>query len=178
MNIEGVLVAAPGFLVEAPHHAPLDRPWGAGDDTSERRRIITQNRRDDGSGGVALEGSASGERLGQHSPEAEDVATRVDRMAMCLLRRHVAGGSYEALAAGERRAGCLMGRVVVADQLGDAEVEDLGVAAVGDDDVGRLEIAMDDARRVSSAERLADVDADADDVAAGERSLGHAIRQE
>ena len=65
----------------------------------------------------------------------------------------------------------------VGHQLGDAEVEDLGVAAVGEEDVRRLEIAMDDAGRVSGGERLADIDADADDVAAGERSLGNAICQ-
>src|SRR5258706_3978332 len=69
-------------------------------------------------------------------PELVDVGGRVDRLALHLFGRHVCRRSDHA--PGRRQP------VLVVDELGDAEVEDLRLPAVGDEDVVGLEVAMDD----------------------------------
>ena len=56
---------------------------------------------------------------------------------------------------------------------GDAEVHQLGarLAVLGDDDVLRLDVAVDDAAGVGVVERLAEVGADLADLAVAERAL-------
>ena len=53
---------------------------------------------------------------------------------------------------------------VGAGQLGDAEVDDLGLAARRDHDVGRLDVAVDDAGVVGSGEPACDLRAEGDDA--------------
>jgi hypothetical protein len=48
-------------------------------------------------------------------------------------------------------------RVTRIEQLGDAEIQQLGRAFGRDQDVGRLQVAMDDARAVGGVERIADL---------------------
>ena len=61
-------------------------------------------------------------------------------MAQQLLGRHVAGAPLEHAGLGlERRVA----------RLGDAEVDDLGVAVEGDEDVVRADVAMDEAERAA-----------------------------
>jgi hypothetical protein len=56
-------------------------------------------------------------------------------------------------------------------RLGHAEVQQLGVPTRGNEYVGGLDIAMDDALRVSALERIADLDAEPQDGFGGE-SMG------
>ena len=76
--------------------------------------------------------------------------------------------------AGQRARGLVarrgLGRL---DHRRQAEVEQLRVPARGDEDVGRLEIAMDDAGGVGGVERVGDLDAEADDGADRHRAGGH-----
>src|SRR6185436_2901926 len=69
--------------------------------------------------------------------EREDVGAVVDRGAADLLGRQVGGGA-------ERHAGARQVTRHVGE-LGDAEVHDLHRAVGGDPDVGRLDVAVDDA---------------------------------
>ena len=73
-------------------------------------------------------------KLVQDHPERVDVRARVHLLAFDLLGRHVRGSADHA--AGRRQT------VLVVDELGDAEVEDLGFAAIGDEDVVRLQVAV------------------------------------
>ncbi len=78
-----------------------------------------------------------GRRVRQHGPEAEDVAGRGERCAAHLLRRHEARRS-------DRRAG--MRHATDGGRLQrpcDAEVDDPRPVD-GDQDIGRLEVAVDD----------------------------------
>ena len=63
-----------------------------------------------------------------------------------------AGGESDALGEGLLR--------VLAGLLGETEVEDFGVAAAGDEDVGGLDVPVDDVLGVSGVERVCDLDAE------------------
>jgi hypothetical protein len=74
-----------------------------------------------------------------------NVGARVDGLALHLLRRHVCGRSNHAAGRGQS--------LLVVDELRDAEVEDLRLAAIRDEDVVRLDVAMYDAEVMGDADR-------------------------
>ncbi len=85
-----------------------------------------------------------GQQLEEHHPQAEQVRARVGHPAREALRRHVA-----------HRAG----RAVLADAVevgGEAEVDEDHAAPRADQDIGRLDVAMEDAGVVEDGERLGD----------------------
>jgi hypothetical protein len=101
----------------------------------------------DRDGGVAVERPDAGQALEQHAAEREHVGPGVDRLARaCLLGGHVTGGP-------EHHAG--LGELGLAVAPGDAEVEHLDQvdAASGEDQVGGLEIAVDDPACVRARRR-------------------------
>src|SRR5262249_16406100 len=59
----------------------------------------------------------------------------------------------------------------------EAEVENFGVAAFGDEDVGRLNVAMNDAFGVGGVKRVGDFDADSEDLFGVERASRDAMLQ-
>ena len=63
-------------------------------------------------------------------------------------------------------------RVVAADDLGQAPVDDQGLAVGAQQDIGRLEVAMDHAPAVGIGDRVADVDEPAQELAEGQGALG------
>jgi hypothetical protein len=85
-----------------------------------------------------------GDRLVQHDAEGVDVDPAVDVLAAGLLGRHVAGRAESRAAGGQPDA---------IGQLGDAEVEDLDPASGGEQEIGRLEVAMDHPGRVHRRHR-------------------------
>ncbi len=89
-------------------------------------------------GRVPLEGPHQGQHLVQHDPQAEDVRAVIQAHALgChLLGAHVEVGAHQIPGQGD---GVLVG------QLGETEIGDLGVLIGGDEDVGRFEVAVDDA---------------------------------
>ena len=96
-------------------------------------------------------GQVAGQELvGQHA-ERVDIGGRRDRLAEHLLGRGVFARHHRRLRAGEPGLGSGF------EQLGDAEIEQLHGAFVGDQDVGRLEIAMDDEIAVRVGDRRTDL---------------------
>ena len=85
-----------------------------------------------------------------------EIAAAGDLLAVGLLRGHVVGRAQHA--AFGRDAGAAI-------ELGDAKVGELDVVLGVDQQVRRLEVAMDDAAVVGVLERLGDRDADAGDFA-------------
>ena len=84
---------------------------------------------------VALEQALADQRLVEDDAEGEHVAAAVERHAADLLRGHVAELTLEDAGLGPRHA---------TGGLGDAEVDQLDLALVRDEDVGRADIAVDD----------------------------------
>ena len=60
-------------------------------------------------------------------------------------------------------------------ELGNAEVEHLGLAAAGDEQVGRLDVAMDDGGAVRGVERIGDLDAEVEQVVERQRAARDAL---
>jgi hypothetical protein len=98
---------------------------------------------------LAVEGNVAGEHLEEDDAERVDVRLPVDVVAQRLLGRHVVRRAEHAAVRRE---------AVVVERAGDAEVGDLGRALLVDQDVLRLDVAVDDAARVRGAERAGDLD--------------------
>ena len=130
---------------------------GAG---QERGRIVLENRGHPLDRRIAAEGGTAREHLVEDRAEREDVGAVVGGFATHLLRGHVAGRSQHEAGAGRwRGAEVRDGRVLVGtlDQLGEPEVEDLGAAVGGHEDVVGLQVAVNDALRVRGRQALRDL---------------------
>ncbi len=98
---------------------------------------------------VRGEGRSPAERLIDYQPQAVLVAERRHRLVERLFRRDVLRRPGEQLQGG--------GRAVRLEQFGDAEVGQVGVAVLVEQDVGRFHVAVDDAvtmRRVQRGGQL------------------------
>ena len=130
--------------------------------------------------GVAVEGRLAVERLVERDGERELIAARAGPLADELLGRHVGRRSHDRTVAREgRRERCLVieAGVVQADLLRalrlfqpvveprEAEVEHLHAAPFVDDRVLRLEVAVQDARRVRALEPATRLEVRREDVA-------------
>jgi hypothetical protein len=119
-----------------------------------RRRVQVLG--EDGERVVAVEGQAAGGELVQHDAEGVEVGAAVELLAQRLFRRHVVDGAGDAALAGDVDA-------ALADREPEVDELDRGVAlAVGVEDIGGLEVAVDEAVLVGVVEGLADVDCDLD----------------
>ena len=169
-QLRDVLEPARRVLLEAAVHHAVEARWN--------RRAVQHRRRvhadPQGEIGEALGGErlASGGQLEQDRAERPDVAARVGGSARAqLLGRHVAGRAHHCVGARQREVGT--GRC-----LGDPEVDDLdqrnAVGAPGDEQVGRLEVAVDDLRGVG----LGEPEACLHHIVRGDRRRERAVRGE
>jgi hypothetical protein len=111
-----------------------------------------------------VEETVSRDRLVEHDAEGIDVPARIRLLVAHLLGRGVAIGADED--AGARAVGLV---ALLLDLLGDAEVgEHRAAGPVLDQDVARLDVAVDDALAVREVERRGDLAADAHHL--GERA--------
>ena len=96
----------------------------------------------------------AGEQLEEQQAEGVDVGRGGDRLAGELFGAGVFGGQRQAGACfPSPRSPCAIG----VEELGDAEVEQPDLAALGEQDVGRLEVAVDHEVNVGVVHRLADL---------------------
>ena len=157
----GRVEAVPGSLLQTAAHEARD----ARRDSPARRghlgRVLLQDRVHRLDRAVASKCARAREHLVQQRPEGEDVRAVVHRLAPYLLGRHEAHGPQHH----PRFRGPGTGALVSfaderrrARQLGEAEVEDLDPAVVRDEDVVRLEVAVNDPLVVSSGEATSDLE--------------------
>jgi hypothetical protein len=90
------------------------------------------------------EGGPPGQRLVQDRPHREQIRPRIHRVVGHLFRGHVVRCAHHGAGLGQHRL----------VQPSDAEIGDLGLAGGGDDDVGRLDVAVDDTLAVRAAQPL------------------------
>ncbi len=105
--------------------------------------------------GLALERHASGEALVQDQPERVQIGAPVELAAPNLLGRQVLGRSHHHVVAREIGVGDV-------ETLGDAEVRQQHPPIGRQQDVGRLDVAMDEAGTVGLVERARNRRADVD----------------
>lgn len=127
-------------------------------------------------GGVgAVEGMSAGGELVEDEAEGEDVGLDAGLAGNELLGGHVGdsaatrgvGGAWNGLgrtdfAFVDGAAGIELG-LIGAEAASKAEVEDLDEAAVGEHDVGGLEVAMEDSEQVGGGEAVGDLNAGGED---------------
>ena len=102
---------------------------------------------------VLDERQVAGDGLDQHEGEGVHVGAAVQRLALGLLGRGEAGGADDALDEDVGAGG-------LGQRPGQAEVGDLEVAVLAEQQVGRLEVAVHDPHLVGVVERLAHLEAD------------------
>jgi hypothetical protein len=110
---------------------------------------------------AVVERAGSGRQLVQDDAQSEEVAAVIDDATSQLLRRHVVDGAN-----GGADTGQVVGRLALAARRKvrrQAKIEQLDQTAVGQEDVSRLDVAVDDARFVRSAKRLHHLSYDVDD---------------
>ena len=87
---------------------------------------------------VADEGGTAHQQLVEQTPGGVDVGAIVDGLTTSLLRGKVLGGADDSCRLGHRRRG-------VCHRSSDTEVHDLDRPVAGEHDVGRFDVAVDDA---------------------------------
>ena len=150
-----------------------------------RGRAI-ENGIEDKSGGVAAEGQRSRSHFVEHGAEGEQIRAGVEFLAANLFGRHVGHGAESGAGTGEmvgidaeggERSGGGFGLRARVRDLGEAEVEDFGVAALGDEEVGGLDVAVNDAFGVSGIERVGNFDGEVEEAVKLHGTAGDEVLQ-
>ena len=133
------------------------------------RGLAIENGFEDVGGTVAPEGKNARRHLVEHSAAGEEVAAGVHFFGSRLFGRHVGYGAERRAGAGEVLgvwigSGHCVGRGHLARRsgggidFGQSEIEDFGVAALGDENIGGLDVAVDDSFGVRGVESVGDFD--------------------
>ncbi len=106
-----------------------------------------------------MEGAFAGQHFIENGSEAKDVGAIIDGLAAHLLGRHIAGGADDHAGIGTvgDRRGIAIGFSLTMDQFGQSEVQNFDAAVFGEEEILRLEIAVNDALVVRSGESMRDL---------------------
>ncbi len=108
------------------------------------------------------------EQLVEQRRQREDVRLRADPLPEQLLRRGILGRDETRLRAGREWSGPIARRL---EQLGDPEIQELHLAVGRDQDVGRLQVTVDDHVAVRVPHRVRHPQDQADPIPHAETSL-------
>ena len=160
----------PGFriLVQHARQQPGQIGWQLGAQGRCRDRCFIDHPVNNGRQAVAIEGILPGEHFVQHGTQRKNIRASIYLASHCLFRRHVA-----------RRAEHLSDVGIVAvDEMGDPEIGQLDASAPpGDDDVGGLDVAVDDVVLVRERQRLGHLRGGIEHQIQRHRALVHEIAQ-
>ena len=155
-------------LSERSTDEPIELGRDVGPDGRERRWRAFRNDRSGRAGVVARGREPPGHHLVQHDTEGPDVTSRVGGRADTLLGRHVGGR-----ADGDTDAGQLRPRLLLrTNELGDTEVQNLHEPIAGDEQVGRLDVAVHDAGGMSLRKASGDLLRVVDRLGQGDGTAG------
>ncbi len=158
--------------------AAVDHPPQPGRRLQRQRREVelgAQHAREQIGDGLAGEESAPGQHLPEHDAERPEVGAAVERPAARLLGGHVGGGAEDdpldgAVARDRGRVGEIARGRLLLPGLGEPEVEHLDGAVGPEPDVGRLQVAVEDALVVRGGERGGDLRRDRRDLVGRDRA--------
>src|ERR1035438_4164166 len=144
------LVSTVGILLQRLLNQGLQPSRGAGRELQRPFRVAVQEGIRRGSRRLAAKRQLPGGHLVEHDTERAQIATMVQWLAQRLFRRHVGHGPERRPRAGEMLCSlsCQSLSIVASlrlrsrNQLGEAEVEDLGMTALGYKEISRLNVAM------------------------------------
>ena len=136
----------------------------------------------------SLKRQVAGTHFVEHHAEGEKIGARIEFFAQRLLRAHVRHRAQRSArrsellgsdSGGGSRGG--VGFFVIFAALGyhfrQTKIEDLGVAALGDEYIRRLDIAVNDAFGVRGVERFGKLNGQTQKQAGFERTAGDAVLQ-
>ena len=150
-------------------------------DRARRRGIAIEDAVEHDGRGVAGEALAAGGHLVQHDAKREQVRARIQFLAARLLRRHVGDGAHGGADHAREVLGTRLvdrsGQAVAVRggrELGQAEIEHLHLSAPGEEDVGRLDVAVEDALGMRRVEGIGHLHADVEQRAEVDGATGEA----
>ena len=153
----------------------------AGVQPNDRNWIAFQNLVEDDSGAFAAEGQLPGRHLVQHCAKRKQITARVQFLRPRLFRRHVSHRTQRGTGTGQvfhvLGTGHLARSGDACNDLGKTEIKDLGVAALGDKNIRRLDVAMNDALCMRGVERIGDFDGQCENLVYFQRTAGDAMLQ-
>src|SRR5580693_8636580 len=119
---------------------------------------------------VAAKGQCTGRHFVEHDSKGKKIGSSIQFLGQNLLRRHISDCSQRAARAGEILLGDNCGSGSNADivwlerDLRQTEVQNFGVTSLGDEDVGRLNVTVNDALPMSCVECVGNFNSDLQDT--------------
>ena len=108
----------------------------------------------------------------EHKSESEEIGTRVQRLTRSLFRSHVSGSADDHAVAGQ-----WLLPSDVARQLGQPEIKDLRVLCPCEEQIARLDVAVNDACRVGGLQTIDDFQRQRNEVPLIERAALQTLPQ-
>jgi hypothetical protein len=151
-HFRGVRIAFVDALAQHARDDLLERSFDHRIERAHQRRILVLDVVHHLGVAAAVERPPPREQLVRHHAEREYVAAHADHFAARLLGRHVRRRSHHLAVVCHQRE--------LVDRFGETEVGDLDSALAREDDVGGLDVAMDEVFGVRGFETVADVEHD------------------
>ncbi len=184
-DVGGVLIAEVAIFLEALADDFFESGREIGIEAKRRDGSSIEDFFEDDAGGFAVEGKLAGGHFVEDDGEGEEIGASVEIFGADLFGGHVGygadggAGAGEMLRVGDGRDSIAilgwLGAGVGVGLFGEAEVEDFGVAAAGDEDVGRFYVAMDDAGGVSGVESVGDLNRDVEKLIEIDGAIGDEV---
>ena len=160
-----------GVLAQQPVDQVGEGPRSLRPDPRHRRRLEVADPGQRLGRRLAAKGRHAGEHLVEERAQGEEVRAVVERQSLELLRGHGMTGPEDHPGLREVRVG------LVLDELGEPEVEDLGVPGRRHHDVARLQVAVDDPLGMGLGEPFGDLPAEADGLRQVEAAVADPLEE-
>ena len=165
-QVRGRLVAHGAIFFQRLIDDALELLRHIGVDAHRRNGRAIQDGVENRRGRRARESLAAGSHFVEHHAKRKNICARIKVFAQSLFRRHVGNRADGNARAGEigviERGGARSGVALAArcdHHFGQSEIENFGLAAVGEKNIRGLDVAMNDAFRMRGVESVSGLDA-------------------
>ena len=148
-----------------------------GIEMTRRDRFLVQDRVQRSDHVAGGKGLLAGRHFVKHDSEREQIAPRVQFFAARLLRRHINRCSRNHAHRRQRVFHGGIARSRIARRLGQSEIEDLGLTALPNKNIGRLDVAMNDPLGVRSRQSIGHLDANVEEFVDFDRLFPNPLLQ-